>query len=230
MNKRVLAWPICLFMAMTADMLSTYYATPDLKNERNWFVSAMHFDWLMFLVAYYLIGFFDMALYAYHAVKIRYRIPYHETIKIFSFVKQHIKYVETSFILSSNKSLQKLFAVCINAIGYFVIRLSFLGKVFAAITNIIEAIFEKNYKVVKQSADSYLIIGNNSFLKSFPKLENIMINWIFYEDLVEVDWYPYLTLTAIFVLSFFFIRFEYRRMLKSQQQQPVTQTRHASLA
>ncbi|WP_077924294.1 hypothetical protein [Spirosoma sp. 209] len=221
MKGKIAIWPSLLLIVMFLDLLSTYYSVPDLKNERNWLVSKLGFNWLAFIVTYLFTGIIEIILYYIHLCSYKYK--WIEIISIKSYFSNVIKIaIFNKVILGKNKFLNGL----INLFGYSVIRLSFLLKLIATISNIIEGYAQKHYIFEYGGNNTYYAISRGSSLKQYPILENIAFKWLEMEDLVEEEYDIYIRIILSLLIFMFFIQFEIKRMTNKIKMQRTLHLNH----
>ncbi len=198
-------------------MLSTYYVTPDLKNEGNPVVIKYNLSWLGFLGFISFANIFWIGLYFFHYYGFRYLFvgKIKPSVQNYLFSYLFNQFPETSYKTLINNPLllvESLVYAVSNFWGYFWIRVLCYTKLYAIVDNFIWGFFERHFRV-DISKNAYIFDGK-SFIKKNDFIVELIVKHIHYNNHFDNNWFPIVNNLLMFFIFISFIFFEKKRMDK----------------
>ncbi len=214
-NNNTYVLPAILIISIVTDLASTYYSTPDLKNEANWFVVNFHLKWSGLFLVVFLSWCLDISLYYYHCTQFKYFPARKKLLTFRDYCNFHLNYCTDSFPV--NKSyLVDILRVFANGLGFFSIRLSIFLKFFFTFGNILNGWIVKYYNFDLVSKNSlhkkFIVTSVNSPFENNSILEKLTIWWAFNEQEVESVWLNFMLILFVPILILTFIKKEKKRI------------------
>ncbi len=209
--KKIHILPLLLLFSIFVDFSSTYYFTPDLKNEANLFVVKYDFGWTGLLIAVLSLDFITVGLYYYHALFFKYKIVHIKPSTFKSYYDFCLNHnYDTLFYQKCRYSHYLRFIANIG--GFFWIRIVIVQKLFFAFGNTLNGLSIRYYKYVLISQNTneqvYKVTPTKSPFAKDSFIEQIIINWVLNEATIEDVWFNTFIVCFIFILLAIFIKKE----------------------
>ncbi len=218
--KSVCIWPIIFVCLSVLDMLSTYYVTPDLKNEGNPIAMKYNLSWLGFLGFIIFTNIFWIGLHLFHCYGFKYLFTekIRKTPQNYLFIYLFNQFSEISYkkIINSLVLLAESLAYAIsNFWGYFWIRVLCYTKLYAIADNIIWGFFERHFRA-DTSKNGYIFDGK-SFIKNFDFIVELIVKHIRFNNHFDNNWFPIVNNLLMFLIVISFAFFEKKRIDEQAQ-------------
>jgi hypothetical protein len=211
---------IIWLLSAVADMASTYWSTPDLKHEANWFVVHFGLKWPGLLLLVVGFGSLFILLHYYHTSKFGYRSRPHQMANINDYYQFHLRNANDSLFDNHGLFIQFLRVIC-NAIGFFAIRLEIVLKFFYAFGNTLNGFSMRYYSftLVDTNAQTniYDVVANNSPFAKDSIIEKLIIHWVLNEYRIENSWLPVAMIPLVMILIYLFLKKEKARIDHASQ-------------
>ncbi|TAE32008.1 MAG: hypothetical protein EAZ91_06020 [Cytophagales bacterium] len=204
--------------ATVADLTSTYYASPDLSRESNWFVVTFKLGWIGMILVTFTLTLLSIALYLYHRLifKIDEKKGAFETpakfLRLYFFRDSH--YNLNRFYNNPARGLRSFIEGILNFVGYYSIRLAVLFKTFFVLTNTLNSVITRHYEVTFNTSGFIMIAKNSSWTKTW--IESFFIWWVCNEQTIDFTYLPIIEVLLTLLCIPLVVQFEKKRMVQNE--------------